>query len=117
HETNIHRNEAIHSSEQIDADIKEAEKMRQAADAARVTRSGTSKEEQQAQENLIKGLRDLRKGQYERAIEAFQACLSLVPDHGRCTRNLRQAQKKFDEMIEAHMVLGRKYMDQGLYRQ
>jgi tetratricopeptide (TPR) repeat protein len=107
----------IKTSEQTDADIKEADKLRQTAETDRKKRVGTTTEIKQAQENYVKGFRDYKKGQYERAVEAFQACLSLYPDHILCNRYLRLAQKRFDEIIEVQMVLGRKYRDQGLYRE
>lgn len=112
-----HKPDPIRTSEQTDNDIKEADKLRQAAEIDRKKRMGTTNEIRQAQENYVKGFRDYKDGQYERAVESFQACLSLYPDHILCNRYLRLAQKKFDELIEAQMVLGRKYRDQGLYRE
>lgn len=117
YEVATHKPMAIKTSEQTENDIKEAEKLRQVAEADRKKRLGNSNEVRQAQENYVKGFRDYKKGQYERAVESFQACLSLYPEHVLCNRYLRLSQKKFDELIEAEMVLGRKYRDQGLYRE
>ncbi len=68
-----------------------------------------------AQESFVVGFRDYRKGQFERAMSSFQACLSLYPQHVLCTRYLRLSQRKFDELIQYHMVLGKKYRDQNQY--
>ena len=71
---------------------------------------------QQAQETYIKAFRDYRKGQYERALEQFQACLSLAPQHALCNRYLRLSQRKFNELIQQQMILGRKYRDQNQFK-
>lgn len=69
-----------------------------------------------AQSFYIRGFRDYRQGQYERAMEAFQACLSTFPSHGLCQRYLKLSQKKFSELTQYHMILGRKYKSQAQYR-
>jgi pSer/pThr/pTyr-binding forkhead associated (FHA) protein len=108
---------SIRTQEQIDQDIEAAKKMQEAAEELRrQTGQNPSPEMRQAQENYVKGFRDFRKGQYERALESFQACLSLAPDHILCNRYLRLSQRKFNELIQYHMVLGRKYRDQEQYR-
>lgn len=108
---------SLRTAEQIDQDIESAKKLQQAAeDLRRRNNQNPTFEMRQAQENYVKGFRDFRKGQYERALESFQACLSLAPDHVLCNRYLRLSQRKFDELIQYHMVLGRKYRDQEQYR-
>lgn len=108
---------SLRTAEQIDQDIESAKKLQQAAeDLRRRNNQNPSFEMRQAQENYVKGFRDFRKGQYERALESFQACLSLAPEHVLCNRYLRLSQRKFDELIQYHMVLGRKYRDQEQYR-
>ena len=107
----------LRTAEQIDKDIEAAKKLQQSAEGLRRRNNqNPSFEMRQAQENYVKGFRDFRKGQYERALESFQACLSLAPDHVLCNRYLRLSQRKFDELIQYHMVLGRKYRDQEQYR-
>lgn len=69
----------------------------------------------EAQPNFIKGFRDYRKGQYERAIESFQACLSLFPQHQQCRTYLDRSTKKFSELVQYHMVLANKYRSQNQY--
>jgi pSer/pThr/pTyr-binding forkhead associated (FHA) protein len=106
----------IRTQEQIDQDIESAKKLQEAAEELRKqSNQNSSPEMRQAQENYVKGFRDFRKGQYERALESFQACLSLAPEHVLCNRYLRLSQRKFSELIQYHMVLGRKYRDQEQY--
>lgn len=107
----------IRTQEQIDQDIESARKLQEAAEELRrKSNQNPSFEMRQAQENYVKGFRDFRKGQYERALESFQACLSLAPDHVLCNLYLRLSQRKFDELIQYQMVLGRQYRDQEQYR-
>lgn len=74
-----------------------------------------TKQFEEAQPNFIKGFRDYRKGQYARAIESFQACLSLFPNHIQCQRSLRLSQKKFSELIQYNMILANKYRAQNQF--
>lgn len=79
-------------------------------------RSGVdTKQYEEAQPLYVKGFRDYRKGQYERAIESFQACLSLFPNHIQCQRSLRLSLKKFSELVQYHMILANKYRSQNQF--
>ncbi|MBX7232580.1 MAG: FHA domain-containing protein [Bdellovibrionales bacterium] len=69
----------------------------------------------QAQESFVAGFRDYKKGQFERALASFQACVSLFPQHLLCNRYLKLTQRRFDELIQYHVVLGRKYRDQNQF--
>ncbi|HMN67268.1 MAG TPA: FHA domain-containing protein [Bdellovibrionales bacterium] len=106
----------LRTEQQIEADIDAANKLRDAADAANATRLDGTITSRQAQENYVRGFRDYREGQFERALTSFQACLALNPEHALCTRYLRLAQRRFNELTQYHMVLGRKYRDQNQYR-
>ena len=107
----------IRSDQQIDADIKAANSLREASDASDGRKIEQSLALRQAQENYVRGFRDFRKGQYERAQISFQACLALNPEHVLCNRYLRLTQRKFDELVQYQMVLGRKYRDQNQFQQ
>jgi pSer/pThr/pTyr-binding forkhead associated (FHA) protein len=79
-------------------------------------RSGTNTQQfAEAQPNFVKGFRDYRKGQYERAIESFQACLSLFPNHIQCRTYLSKSQSKFSELVQYHMILAARYRAQNQY--
>lgn len=106
----------IRTQDQVDQDIDAAKKMQAATELARKNNLSPTLEMRQAQENYVKGFRDFKKGQYERALESFQACLALYPDHILCNRYQRLSQRKFNELIEYHMVLGRSYRDQEQYQ-
>ncbi len=69
-----------------------------------------------AQASYIKGFRDYKHGQYQRATQSFQACLSIYPPHTLCRRYLGLAQKRFSELVQYHMVLGKKSLDKKQYR-
>lgn len=102
--------------EQVEAEIKTAQELKAAAEARKPKEPGQSEVAyQQAQQAFVAGFRDYRKGQFERAQASFQACVSLQPNHQLCNRYLRLTQRRFDELIQYHMVLGRKYRDQNQY--
>lgn len=107
---------SIRTEQEIKSDIEAAKKMEAAAEKIRTSRVNRSIASQQAQINYVKGFRDYQDGQYGRSLESFQACLALNPDHVLCNRYIRLAHKKYNELIETHMVLGRKYRDQSQYR-
>jgi pSer/pThr/pTyr-binding forkhead associated (FHA) protein len=106
----------LHSEQQIQQEIEEANKLRDAAEKQSLKRMDSSVMARQAQENYVRGFRDYQKGQYERALFSFQACLALNPDHVLCNRYLRLGQRKFDEVVQQEMVLGMKYRDQNQYK-
>lgn len=62
-----------------------------------------------AQEHYIKGFRDYRQRQYARAMQSFQAALSFYPAHELARKYYVQSQRKFEEMVDSNMSLGRKY--------
>lgn len=110
----------IRTDEQIQADIATVEALKE---AALKSRPGGGQPKSQAEELAIdeaqaayvRGFRDYRKGQYSRALESFQACLTIYPQHLLCNRYLRLSQRKHNELIQYQMVLGRRYRDQQQY--
>jgi pSer/pThr/pTyr-binding forkhead associated (FHA) protein len=105
----------IRSDEDVASDISASRKVVEDAEAERQKLGLNSRQYEEAQPNFVKGFRDYRKGQYERAIESFQACLSLFPAHVQCQRYLSLTQKKFSELIQYHMVLANRYRAQNQY--
>lgn len=69
-----------------------------------------------SQAEYIKGFRDYRQGQYERAMQYFQGCLTIDPSHVLCKRYLTLSQKRFNEIIQHHMVTGKKFLDKKHYK-
>lgn len=69
-----------------------------------------------AHEHYLKGLRDYYNGQYSRAMVSFQSALSIYPDHNLSRRYWTIAKSKFDEQVDIHMRLGKRYLGQNNYR-
>lgn len=79
---------------------------------------------QRAEENFIKGMRDFQLGNYARAQEFFQVVLNLIPDHALARRHLYLSKVRFDEIVQAKLMLGESYyqkhnfgMCQSMYQQ
>ncbi len=64
-----------------------------------------------AQFAYIKGIRDYRKGVYNRAIESFRVCKTLYPQHDLCASYLKKAQIKNQQIIQAWMIAGKDYRE------
>jgi tetratricopeptide (TPR) repeat protein len=105
----------LKTDESIDAEINDYKQIVEKNETERTRMGMNTRQYEEAQPNFIKGFRDYRKGQYGRAIESFQACLSLFPDHIQCNRYKNLSQKKFDELIQYHMILASKYMAQNQF--
>lgn len=105
----------LRTEQQMTADIESATKIKEARENENAKRLDPSMASRQAQENYVRGFRDYRKGQYERSLENFQACLALDPNHILCNRYIRLSQRKFNEMIQYYVLLGRKYRDQNQF--
>jgi tetratricopeptide (TPR) repeat protein len=71
---------------------------------------------EQAQASYLIGFRDFEHGLYNRAIDAFQACLSIQPQHILCNRYIQLSQTKFDELIQYKMIIGRQYKEQNQFQ-
>lgn len=106
---------SIRTEQQIQADIDTANKLREASEIQSMKRMDRSVVARQAQENYVRGFREYRRGHYDRAMSSLQACLALNPSHVLCNRYLRLAQRKFDELVQYQVVMGRKALDQGQY--
>lgn len=110
------KNEAeIRTEEQINAEIESAKKLEELAMQRPNRKNPNDIAHEEAQTAYVRGFRDYKKGQFSRAMESFQACLSLDPNHVLCNRYLRLSQRKFNELVQYHMILGRKYRDQHQY--
>jgi hypothetical protein len=106
---------AMRTEQQIQADIEAANKLEAAAQTSAQKKLDDSVTAKQAQENFVRGFRDYRAGQFERSLDSFQACLALNPNHTLCNRYIRLAQRRFNEIVQYDMVLGRKYRDQNQF--
>jgi pSer/pThr/pTyr-binding forkhead associated (FHA) protein len=106
---------SLTDEQRAEAEMKTAQELKTAAEARRPKVSPTDVGYNQAQQAFVAGFRDYRKGQFERAVASFQACVSLYPSHDLCNRYLRLTQRRVDELVQHHMVVGRKYRDQNQF--
>lgn len=105
----------LRTDEAVNAAIEEAEQVKESAITDKQKQGKNSQQYDDAQNVYLQGFRDYKQGNYGRALELFQACLSLFPEHTLCQRNLTLAQRKYNELVQHHIILGRKYREQGQY--
>ena len=103
------------TSEDVSNQIEEKRMLVDEIRNERVKKGYDSAQFKQAQANYIKGFRDFQKGQYERAKDYFQTCLSLFPNHRLCQQYLAESNKKFGELVQYYLTLGREYFEKGQY--
>lgn len=106
----------MRTEQMVQAEVDKAAGDRDRAEAENVKRVDSSMNGRQAQENYVRGFRDYKKGQFERALTSFQACLALNPEHVLCNRYFRLSQRKFDDLVQYQFTLGRKYKEQNQFR-
>ena len=105
----------IRSDAQVEADMAAAKALQEQALLDPKKTWNQSVATREAQAAYVRGFRDYQKGRFYRAMEAFQACLSLVPSHELCGRYLNLARKRHNEILQYHMILGRQYRDQSQF--
>lgn len=105
----------ITSDRDIEAEIEAAKQIKKAKEDEMRASNRNTVQYQDAQANYVKGFRDFQKGQYSRARDSFQTCLSLFPDHVLCERYLNLSTRKFNEIVQYHMILGRDYRDRNQF--
>jgi hypothetical protein len=106
---------ALRTDETVSEEIKNQEQQIQDLQDERAKGGRNTVQYQQAQTYFVQGLRDFKQSQYERAMEAFQACLSTFPNHSPCQRYHRLSLKKYNELVQYHMILGRRYKEQNQF--
>lgn len=107
----------LRGEEQIEEAIESAQKLQETALKSGRRITDDSLMGRQAQENYVRGFRDFRKGQYERALDSFNTCLALNPSHVLCNRYKLLSQRKFNELVQLQIVLGRRRRDQNQFRE
>jgi pSer/pThr/pTyr-binding forkhead associated (FHA) protein len=106
----------LRGQEQIEEAIESAQKLQESALKSGRRMVDDSLMGRQAQENYVRGFRDFRKGQYERALDSFNTCLALSPSHVLCNRYKLLSQRKFNELVQLQIVLGRRRRDQNQFK-
>lgn len=99
---------------------KNVEKMKREEEATLKIReqSGVkSPDYQKAQINYVKGRRDYDNGNFNRAIDSFNGCLTTYPQHAQCRRYLTLASRSLDQVIQNDMRVGRDHRANKKYRE
>ena len=107
----------IRTSEEMASIIEEAEKRNQ--EALQKRKFATPEAEiryNTAEEHFTRGFRDYQKGQFARAMEAFQTALTSDRTHGPARRYYQLAKKRRDEVIDYHLREGQDYFERSMYR-
>ncbi len=104
--------DAKKGAEDTQTEITNNEKTVEAIMAEREKAGQNTPQYKDAMQNFVKGFRDYYKGQYGAAIKSFQACNSLFKIN-QCERYLEISKKKFDELVQYHIILANKYKDQS----
>lgn len=105
------------NEESIAEEIAETFKRKQELETAYYSQGKDSKQYLEAEANYLRGFRDYREGNYNRAIAYFSAALSLYPQHELAERYLLQAKRKRDEEIQYSMSTANSLRDKAQYRQ
>ncbi len=105
----------IRTDQDIENEIDTLNKLREAEIKLRKDKGVESDQYEEAHSHYIIGFRDFKKGKFERAISSFQACLTIFPKHDLCKTYRGLAQKRFQELIQYHMISGNKFADNGQY--
>lgn len=106
----------LRTEEKIDEELKDIKKIIDDLKKRRKKSGRLTSQFRRAQVGYLKGFRDYKQGQYEKAIRYFQQCLSINPTHILCNRYLNLSQKRFNELIQYHMIVGKKSLDKKQYR-
>ena len=105
----------LRTEEKTDKDIASQREVIKSLKSKTLKSGKTTIQFKKSQAAYIRGFRDYKQGQYERAILYFQECLSIYPAHILCNRYLGLTQKRFNELIQHHMIVGKKSLEKKQY--
>ncbi|MCB9027219.1 MAG: FHA domain-containing protein [Bdellovibrionaceae bacterium] len=111
----LSKSTGIRTDEDIENEIETRNKILEAERKLKQKKGLNSPQFNEAQTHYIKGFRDYKRGKYERALYSFQACISIFPEHELCETYKKLSTKKFQELIQYHLVTGLKFLDKGQY--
>ncbi|MEK6554278.1 MAG: FHA domain-containing protein [Bdellovibrionota bacterium] len=106
---------AIRTEDQIVRDISSIEAETAKLQADRASRGENAPNFNEVNSHYIRGYRDYRSGNYQRAVESFQACLSIKPDHPKCQQFLSASSRGFWSTVDAEILRGLKLKEQNQY--
>ncbi len=105
----------IRMEEEVNRDITSVEAEIATIRADRDRRGENAPNFNEINSHFIRGLRDYNKGNYQRAVESFQACLSLNPNHPQCQQHYSLASRAFWKMVDGEMIRGLKFKEQNQF--
>lgn len=106
----------VRSSAEITKELESSESNMENLQRIRQETGKNSEQYKNAQQNYVKGFRDYRQGQYARAMQSFQAAISIYPSHALSRKYYKLAQIKFGEQVQFNMMQGRRYRSNGNFR-
>lgn len=106
----------ITRTQDIEAEIEASRQMKEAKEKQLRLKNKTTVQYREAQSAYIKGFRDYEKGLYGRARDSFMTCLSLDPGHTLCKRYLGLSNRKFNEIVQYYMILGKDHRDRNQFQ-
>ena len=109
--TDIIRDDSI-----ISAELENIEKSNDELKTSLLNSGKSSAEYILAQESYLKGFREMREGNYLRAISEFQAALSIYPKHELARKYYFISKRKLDQSVQENMNLARQYTERKQYR-
>lgn len=105
----------IRMEEQVNRDITAIEAEIATVRADRDRRGENAANFSEISSHFIRGQRDYNKGNYQRAVESFQACLSLNPNHVQCNQYYGLASRAFWKVVDSEMLRGLKFKEQNQF--
>jgi pSer/pThr/pTyr-binding forkhead associated (FHA) protein len=106
---------AIRSEDEIVRDISSIETETAKVQAERASRGENAPNYNEINSHYIRGFRDYQKGNYQRAIESFTACLSMMPMHARCKKYYADSSRGFWSLVDGEMLRGLKLKEQNQF--
>ena len=106
----------IRSEEDVRIDVEKAEAAIKNLNQSIEKKGQNTVQYQTAQSLYVKGFRDYRLGQYERAIYSLQAALDVYPNHELARQYLILSRRKLEEHANYFVETGKKYRAIGNWR-
>jgi len=98
--------------ESIEGTTKEISRIEQ----SQKTKTQLPIQQEYARQHYQKGFRDYRLGQYDRALQSFQAALSFDSNHKLARKYWDLSKRKLDEKIQGFLVGSRDHLQRGNYK-
>lgn len=106
----------LRSPEEMEKDLeKTQERLSKLAEQKQFRTPEENQRFQEAHNHYLSGFRDFQKGQYARALRAFETARAIDPNHELAQRYAVLAERKRDEWITLQMMEGRRYLEKSMY--